>query len=315
MRSFLQTHVSRRTVMKGGLAAAVGLALGEGAMAADATSLPLITKAIPSSGEKLPVVGVGTNAYGVTAAGDIAARREVLQALSEVSGSVVDTARGYGESEVVIGQLLAELGNRGKLFIATKTPMGGDMSNGAAVLQDSFNRLRVDRVDLMQVHNFHGLDELMPVFQDWKKAGKIRYIGITTSMDAQYPQMKAAMQKYPLDFIQVDYSIGNRTADDEILPMARDKGVAVLVNMPLGGRRGNLLPKVADKQLPDWAAEIDVTSWAQFLLKYIIAHPTVTCVIPGMTKLTHLQDNLLAGRGRLPDAPMRKRMEQHWESL
>jgi aryl-alcohol dehydrogenase-like predicted oxidoreductase len=315
MRSFLQSHVSRRSLIKGGLAAAVGLALGERAMAADATSLPLITKSIPSSGEKLPVVGVGTNAYGVTTPEDIAARREVLEALSEVSGSVVDTARGYGESEVVIGQLLAELGNRGKLFIATKTPMGGDMSNGAAVLQDSFNRLRVDRVDLMQVHNFHGLDELMPVFQEWKQAGKIRYVGVTTSMDGQYPQMTAAMQKYPLDFIQVDYSIGNRDADDEILPLARDKGMAVLVNMPLGGRRGNLLPKVAGKPLPDWASEIDVTSWAQYLLKYIIGHPTVTCVIPGMTKLAHLQDNLRAGRGRLPDAPTRKRMEEYWESL
>jgi aryl-alcohol dehydrogenase-like predicted oxidoreductase len=315
MRSFLQSHVSRRSLIKGGLAAAVGLALGERAMAADATSLPLITKSIPSSGEKLPVVGVGTNAYGVTTPEDIAARREVLEALSEVSGSVVDTARGYGESEVVIGQLLAELGNRGKLFIATKTPMGGDMSNGAAVLQDSLNRLRVDRVDLMQVHNFHGLHELMPVFQEWKQAGKIRYVGITTSMDGQYPQMKAAMQKYPLDFIQVDYSIGNRDAGDEILPLARDKGMAVLVNMPLGGRRGNLFPTVAGKQLPDWASEIDVTSWAQYLLKYIIGHPTVTCVIPGMTKLAHLQDNLRAGRGRLPDAPTRKRMKEYWESL
>jgi aryl-alcohol dehydrogenase-like predicted oxidoreductase len=134
-------------------------------------------------------------------------------------------------------------------------------------------------------------------------------------MDGQYPQMKAAMQKYPLDFIQIDYSIGNRDADDEILPLARDKGMAVLVNMPLGGRRGNLLPTVAGKPLPDWASEIDVTSWAQYLLKYIIGHPTVTCVIPGMTKLAHLQDNLRAGRGRLPDAPTRKRMEEHWESL
>ncbi len=315
MRSILQSHISRRSIMQGGLTAAVGLALGEGAMAADAGSLPLITKEIPSSGEKLPVVGVGTNAYGVTAPEDIAARREVLKALSEVHGSVVDTARVYGESETVIGQLLADLGNRGKLFIATKTPMSGDMANGAAVLQDSFNRLRVDRVDLMQVHNFHGLDELMPVFQEWKKAGKIRYIGVTTSTDEQYPQMKTAMQKYPLDFIQVDYSIENRTAAAEILPLAQEKGMAVLVNVPLGGRRGNLLPKAAGKPLPDWASEIDVTSWPQFLLKYLIAHSAVTCVIPGMTKLTHLQDNLRAGRGRLPDAPMRKRMEQHWESL
>ena len=315
MRSFLHSHVSRRSVMKGGLAAAAGLALGEGAAAADPASLTLITRTIPSSGEKLPVVGVGTNAYGVTGPEEVAARRDVLKALADVSGSVVDTARGYGESEVVIGRLLAELGNRDRLFIATKTPMGGDMSNGAAVLQDSFDRLRVDRVDLMQVHNFHGLDELMPVFREWKQAGKIRYIGVTTSTDGQYPQMKAAMQRYPLDFIQVDFSIENRTADDEILPLARDKGMAVLVNVPLGGRRGNLLPKAAGKPLPDWASEIDVTSWAQFLLKYNIAHPAVTCVIPGMTKLTHLQDNLRAGRGRLPDAAMRRRMQQHWESL
>ena len=282
--------------------------------AADKT-LPLITKTIPSTGEKLPVVGIGTNAYSVTAPDELAARREVLQNLPELGGKVVDTARVYGQSEEVIGQIVAGLGNRDKLFIATKTPMGGDFSNVAAVLQESFRRLQVQRIDLMQIHNFQGTNELLPVMREWKQAGKIRYVGVTTSTEDQYPQMLEALGKYPLDFIQVDYSIENRGAEREILPLAKEKGVAVLVNMPLGGRRGNFMPKLADKKLPEWAAEYDAASWAQLLLKYNISHPVVTAVIPGTTKLSHLQDNQGAARGRLPDAAGRKRIEQLWEKI
>ncbi len=157
---------------------------------------------------------------------------------------------------------------------------------------------------------------LFPLLKEWKQAGKVRYIGVTTSNDEQYPQMLDALKTLPLDFIQVDYSIENRGAGEQILPLAQEKGVAVLVNMPLGGRRdGNLLTKVAGKALPPWAADIDVTSWAQLLLKYNISHPAVTAVIPGTTKLAHLRDNQLAARGRLPDAAMRKRIEQFWESV
>ena len=318
MRSLFSARASRRDVMKGGLAAGVGMtALGSlAAWGADSGStLPLITKAIPHGGEKLPVIGLGTNQYSVTAAEEVAARKEVLLNMPQLGGKLVDTARGYGEAEVVIGQLVKELGNRDKLFIATKTPMRGDLSQPAAVLEDSFKRLQVDRIDLMQIHNFNGINELFPVMKEWKQAKKIRYIGVTTSTDDQYPQMKDAIAKLPLDFIQVDYSIDNRGAGDEILPMALDKGIAVLVNVPLGGRRGNVLPKVAGKPLPAWAADFDVTSWAQLFLKYNISHPAVTAVIPGTTKLSHLQDNQRAGRGRLPDAAMRKKIEEFWATV
>lgn len=316
MSSLFETPVSRRSVMQGGLAAGLGMALDSlPASAAETTSLPLITKAIPSTGEKLPVVGLGTNAYSVTAPEEIAARREVLQHFPRLGAKIIDTARGYGESEVVLGNMIKELGIRDQVFIATKTPMRSDLSQASKELELALSRLQVSRLDLLQVHNFMGTDEYLPLFQEWKKAGKVRYIGVSTSTDQQYPQLLDAMKKYPLDFIQVDYSIENRGSETEILPLAQSKGIAVLINVPLGGRRGNLLPRVADQKLPDWAAEIDATSWAQVLLKYNISHPAVTAVIPGTTKLSHLEDNQRAARGRLPDAALRKRIEQFWESL
>lgn len=303
--------------MKNTLIGAAGVALAgsqmEGFAAAD--DLPLITRPIPSTGEQLPVVGLGTNAYSVTEPEEIAARREVLKHFPELGAKVIDSARGYGESEVVIGQLLTELGIRDKIFLATKTPNRGEVSTDVSVLEESLRRLRTDRIDLLQIHNFHGIKELLPAFLEWKQAGKIRYIGVSTSTDDQYPQLRDAIQKLPLDFIQVDYSIDNRGAAEEILPLAKDKGLGVLVNVPLGGRRGNLLPKVAQKPLPSWAAEIDVTSWAQLLLKYVISHPAVTAVIPGTTKLAHLRDNQRAARGRLPDASLRKRIEDLWATV
>jgi aryl-alcohol dehydrogenase-like predicted oxidoreductase len=157
--------------------------------------------------------------------------------------------------------------------------------------------------------------ELFPVLLEMKQAQKVRYVGVTTSTDDQYPQLKNAIAKLPLDFIQVDYSIDNRGAADEILPMARDKGLAVLINVPLGGRRGNVLSRLAGKPLPAYAAEVDATSWAQLLLKYNVSHPAVTAVIPGTTKLSHLEDNQRAGRGRLPDAAMRTQLEEFWATV
>jgi aryl-alcohol dehydrogenase-like predicted oxidoreductase len=304
--------VSRRAVLAGGIGVALGSRLA--LAAAQASSLPPITKPIPSSGEKLPVVGIGTNQYSVTAPDEIAARREVLEHLPKLGGKVVDTAWRYGDSEIVIGNLVKQLGNRDKLFIATKTPTPGEGPAGAAALELCFTRLQMQRIDLVQIHSFRGLDELFPVLIDAKKAGKIRYTGVTTSTDRQYPQMVEALQKRPLDFIQVDYSIENQGAES-ILQLAKDKGVAVLINVPLGGRGGSLLTKVKGKPLPAWAAEIDAASWPQLLLKYTIAHPAVTAVIPGTTKVSHLEDNQLAGRGRLPDAAFRKKIEQYWASI
>lgn len=316
--------VSRRSIVQGALATGIGLALGgsvaaaaevAGKQAAKGGNLPVITKPIPSTGEMLPVVGLGTNQYSVTAPEDIAARREVLKHFPELGAKVIDTARAYGESEVVIGKLLEELGNRDQIFLATKTPIRGDVAPGDGELQLAFERLQTDRIDLLQIHNFHEIDTLFPRLLEWKQAKKVRYVGITTSTDAQYPQVLDALNKLKLDFLQVDYSIDNRGAEEKILPLAREKGVAVLINVPLGGRRGNVLSKVAGKPLPAWAADYDATSWAQLFLKYNISHPAVTAVIPGTTKLAHLRDNQLAGRGRLPDANGRKRIEDFWDSL
>jgi aryl-alcohol dehydrogenase-like predicted oxidoreductase len=308
--------VSRRAVVAGALAGGLSLALGSrlALAATKAASLPSITKPIPSSGEQIPVVGIGTNQYSVTAPDEIAARREVLEHLPRLGGKVVDTAWRYGDSEIVIGNLVRQLGNRDKLFIATKTATPGDGPTGAAALEQSFKRLQMPKIDLVQIHSFRGMEELFPLLVDAKKAGKIRYIGVTTSSDQQYPQMLEALQKRALDFIQVDYSIENQGAEN-ILQLARDKGVAVLINVPFGGRGGSLLSKVKNKPLPAWAAEIDAASWPQLLLKYTIAHPAVTAVIPGTTKLSHLEDNQLAGRGRLPDAAFRKRIEQYWATV
>jgi len=317
MSSIFDTRMTRRTAMKNGVAAGVALGMTPWAVwAAQTAALPQITKTIPSSGEKLPVIGLGTNQYSVTDPAEIAARREVLKHFPELGAKVIDTARGYGEAEVGISNLLKELGSRDKIFLATKTQIRGQVLPGDGELEASLKRLQTNKLDLFQIRNFNGIDELFPKLQEWKKAGKVRYIGITTSTDNQYPDMKAALNKWPMDFIQVDYSIDNRGAADEILPLAQDKGAAVLINVPLGGRRGSVLSKVSNKPVPEWAtAELDVTSWAQLFLKYNISHPAVTAVIPGTTKLAHLEDNQRAGRGRLPTAAQRKKIEELWASV
>jgi len=264
----------------------------------------LITRAIPASGEKLPAIGIGTDAFSEGAREDI---RAELRRMSELGGTVIDTSDDYGDSEAIIGEALAGLGIRDKTFLATKISGGG----GAEVFERSLQRLRTPRVDLLQVHNLNGVDQLVPAMQQWKKAGRIRYYGITTSRNGQHAQMLEIMRHYPLDFIQVDYSIANRDAAAGILPLAIERRVAVLVNLPFG--RSSLFREAAGRQLPPWAADIDVASWAQFFLKYVISHEAVTCAIPGSTRIDHLVDNQAAGRGRLPDAAMRRRMEQFWD--
>lgn len=299
--------------MTAGIAGILGGARTALAQKADAAP---ILKSIPSSSEKIPVIGLGTNAYGVTDPAELAARKEVLQKMAGLGGRVIDTANAYGRSEEVIGELLAALGNRRDYFLATKTPISGDIPDPKAAIEESLRRLRTDRVELLQVHNLNAWQKQLPVFREYKQAGKIRYLGITTSQDEQYDGMLEVMRAEKLDFIQVDYSLGNRGAEEKILPLAGEKGIAVLVNLPLGGRRGgSLLAKLSGKELPPWAGEIGATSWAQLLLKYVVAHPAVTCAIPGTTKLKHAEDNQAAGRGVLPDAAMRKRIEAFWDSL
>ena len=318
MQDATRFRISRRQALRAGVAACVAAATHRAfASPADAGANAVVTKPIPSTGERLPVIGLGTNNYSVASAEDLAPRREVLRRMAELGGKVVDTAPAYGRSEIVLGDLMAELGNRDRFFLATKvTAPDGDLARGRAMLEDSFRRLRTQRIDLMQVHNLDGVDALMPALREMKDAKRIRYVGITTSNDEQYPQMIEAMRRHALDFIQVDYSIDNRAAAAQILPLAQERGLAVLVNMPFGGRRsGNLFRRLADRELPPWAAEAGARSWAQFLLRYVASHPAVTCVIPGTHRVAHLEDNQGAARGALPDAAMRKRMEEYWATV
>lgn len=308
------SKLSRRAAIAAGVAAGTAWALAGAANAPSAPSLPVIRKPIPSTREMLPVVGVGTNNFTADSPDELAARRAVLQKLSQVGGSVVDTAAIYGQSEEVIGKDMTDLHLRDRLFLSTKVWVrGGGLEQGKSQIEASFKNLQTPRIDLLHVHNLAFADAMIPVLQQLKHAGRIRYVGMTTSSAGQHAEMLAAMKTHPVDFIQVDYSIGNRVAADDILPLALDKGIAVMLNIPFG--RANLLRKASSHPLPDWAAEIDATSWAQVMLKYALSHPAVTCAVPGTTQVVHLEDNLAGGRGRLPDAALRRRMEQTWDAL
>ena len=296
----------RRSLIAGVVAAGVSSLLGRTLRAAEsaATSLPLITRPIPSSGESLPAIGIGTDSFSESARDAIQAE---LGRMAELGGTVIDTAAAYGDSEALIGDALADLGTRARMFLATKLVADG----GAESFTRSLERLKTDHVDLLQVHNLNGVATLLPTLLLWKKEKKIRYIGVTTSRVRQHAELIATMRAYPLDFIQMDYSIANREAAATLLPLAAERRIAVLVNLPFG--RSSLFRDAAGRPLPPWAGDIDVKSWAQYFLKYVISHPAVTCAIPGSTQVSHLIDNQGAGRGRLPDEPLRRRMEEYWD--
>jgi len=287
--------------------AGIGALLGRGLAAAEpaASGLALIAKPIPSSGEPLPAIGIGTDSFRESAREEI---RAELGRMSELGATVIDTAAAYGDSEALIGDALAHFGTRAEMFLATKLVASGGVESFARSLE----RLKTDHVDLLQVHNLNGVATILPAMQQWKKEKKIRYIGVTTSRASQHADMIAAMRANPLDFIQVDYSIANRDAAVTILPLAAERRIAVLVNLPFA--RSSLFREAAGRPLPPWAANIDVKSWAQFFLKYVISHPAVTCAIPGSTRVSHLIDNQGAGCGRLPDESMRRRMEEYWDN-
>ena len=296
----------RRSLIAGVMAASVSSLLGRTLRAAEsaATSLPLITRPIPSSGESLPAIGIGTDSFSESARDAIQAE---LGRMAELGGTVIDTAAAYGDSEALIGDALADLGTRARMFLATKLVADG----GAESFTRSLERLKTDHVDLLQVHNLNGVATLLPTLLLWKKEKKIRYIGVTTSRVRQHAELIATMRAYPLDFIQMDYSIANREAAATLLPLAAERRIAVLVNLPFG--RSSLFRDAAGRPLPPWAGDIDVKSWAQYFLKYVISHPAVTCAIPGSTQVSHLIDNQDAGRGRLPDESLRRRMEEYWD--
>jgi aryl-alcohol dehydrogenase-like predicted oxidoreductase len=312
MASKYSPFLSRRDALCGGLLAGFAASYLRPSRAADSlNSAMLITKAIPASGETLPAIGLGTDSFRASESDAI---RDEIKRMHELGGSVIDTAAAYGDSEALIGNALETLGIRDRMFIATKLTADGFFGGGGeASFQRSLERLKTQRLDLLQVHNLNGVDTLMPLLQQWKKAGKIRYLGVTTSRVSQHGDIVEAMRKYPLDFIQVDYSIANREAAASVFPVALERRVAVLANLPLA--RAALIGQAGERKLPDWAADIDVSSWSQFFLKYVISHPVVTCAIPGSTRVAHLQDNQAAARGRLPDAAMRSKMEKFWDEL
>ena len=291
-------------------AGAIGLSGGWNSLMA--AHHELIKTTIPSTGQQVPSVGLGTVKFrGDPSSAEMAPFKETLQKFYSLGGSLVDTSPNYGNSEEVLGHLLAELGIRDKVFMATKVDRE-DQAEGIKRMEGSFKRLG-GNIDLMQVHNLRGTDVELETMQAWKDEGRIKYIGITTHRVSQHEEIERYMRKYPLDFIQINYSMADQAAADRLLPLAQDKGIAVLVNRPFG--KGELFGAVKGVKLPDWAAEIDAKSWGQVFLKYIISHPAATIPIPGTSKPHHAEDNMAAMTGRLPTVELRSEMATFIKTL
>jgi diketogulonate reductase-like aldo/keto reductase len=313
--------ITRRDALRLGAGALAGAALAPGLMACgtdgEATGsapLELIRKRIPSSGEEIPAVGMGTwQTFMVEQTEEeLAPLREVLRTFYEMGGRVLDSSPMYDPAEEVSGRLAAELGIVDDLWIATKVWTEGRVE-GIAQMERSMAELRRENIELMQVHNLVDAEVHLETLQEWKEGGRFRYIGITNTSRQRYPAVEAILDDDRLDFIQVNYSLGERESGERILPKARERGVGVVVARPFGG--GNLFPLVRDRTLPEWAADFDCTAWSQFFLKYIISHPAVTCAIPATSNPSHMRDNMGGGMGRLPDEATRRRMEELIDSF
>ena len=310
-----RTDLKRRRALAGFAGAVLASVLSRFPSAAVAAEEPLMTRPIPHGGERLPIVGIGT-AVIFDFEGDAekyAARKEVIRRLAAGGGRLIDTAHAYGRAEDRLGEIVAELGARDKLFLATKFSYASDRADATASMRDSLRRLKTNRVDLMQAWNVGDGSYTLDLLREWKQQGLCRYVGVTTSSLRQYDAIGKVVAREKPDFLQVNYSLGAREAEQALLPAARDAVAAVLVNLPFG--RNSLFRKAGGRPLPDFAAEFDARTWAQFFLKFILAHPAVTAVIPGTDKPEYMLDNLQAGRGPLPDAAMRKRIVQYWDSL
>jgi diketogulonate reductase-like aldo/keto reductase len=271
-------------------------------------------RAIPASGERLPVIGVGTwQTFDV--GGDAAARtalQEVLRMFFAGGGRVVDSSPMYGSSESVVGDLCERLGICEPLFMASKIYTQG-REEGLRGMQRSIERMRAGRMDLMQVHNLLDVEAHTPTLREWKAAKRVRYIGITHYAAFAYPEVERLLKTKQYDFLQINYSLGESESERRLLPLAQELGVAVIANRPFA--EGAMFRRVRGKPLPAWAAELGIASWAQYFLKWIVSHPAVTCAIPGTGKPEHMADNLNAGFGPLPDAAQRARMAQYYASL
>jgi len=282
----------------------------------------LITRAIPKTGEELPIVGLGSSATfrSVAQSDDISALTDVINTLLENGGTVFDTAPSYGASEEVGGQIARDAGVTKRIFWATKVNVvqrgssgGADADAARAQVERSFKHIGKDPVDLIQVHNLADLPTQMGIIKELKGDGRIRYIGTTSTRTSRYPDLEKAMRDYPIDFIGVDYAVDNRASAERILPLAQELGIAVLIYVPFG--RSRLFSRVSGMDVPDWAKEFGAESWGQFFIKYAAAHPATTCVTPATSKAKHMLDNIGAAYGELPDKAMLRKMEELVDGL
>jgi aryl-alcohol dehydrogenase-like predicted oxidoreductase len=307
-------QISRRHFLK--TTAGIGAAMLLPQNLATAQSEPLLQKKIPSSGEMIPIIGLGTarRYEEVKTEAEKIPLRETILKFKEVGLKVIDSSPSYGTAEAVVGEIVDGLKIRDSLFLATKVSLREiGREQGIAQIEQSFKKLRTNKIDLIAVHNLRDTQVQLRTLREMKQAGRIRYVGITTSFDNQYGEFERTMKNETLDFIQVDYALDNRDAGERIIPLAADRGIAVMINLPFG--RGRLFNAVQGKKLPQWASEFDCASWAQFFLKYIVSHPAITCAVPGMAKAEYVTDNVGAARGRLPDAAMRRHMEQFIDAI
>lgn len=294
--------ISRRTVVK-----ALGVAGMAALSPARGENQAIHRRPVLSSGETIPVIGLGTSrTFNVEPDSEqIAPLLAVVETFFDRGGTLIDSSPMYGRAEAVSGELVARARQADGVFAATKVWTDGAAA-GVEQMDRSFELMGVDVMDLMQIHNLRDWRAHMKTLRAWKESGKIRYIGVTTSRASQYEAFAEVMRSEPLDFVQLNYSMGEREAEEVLLPLAADKGISTLINRPY--MRGVLFSRVKDKPLPDWAREIGVNSWGQFFLKFILAHPAVTCIIPATSKVHHMRDNMAGGYGAIPDPGLRRRM-------
>lgn len=310
--------LTRRELLRLGAAAGAGLVFHRDLLAAPLRAGPQqqLLRTIPSSGEKIPAVGLGTAFSFSSAARDAEERaslKEVIRLLTDLGGSVIDTAPSYGVSETVVGELVRDIGNADKIFTATKISGARSREQGMQEQEQSEQRLAPQKIDLNQVHNLGNWQEILPLLRELKQAGRIRYLGVTTSSNRQYEELERILRQEQLDFVQVDYAIDNRDVEERLLPLAADRGMATMINGPFG--RTRLFRRVGDRAVPDWAKEFGADSWARFFLKWLLGNPAVTVVIPGTSNPEHMKDNMGAGLGRLPNEEERKRMADFIDAL
>lgn len=313
--------MNRRELLKYTAAAGTALTLDAGTLLAKEPGT-LLKRAIPSSGEMLPMMGLGSSATFSRMAGtdEIEPLSDVLRTLVENGGSVFDTAPSYGDAEEVAGEIVNELGIADKVFWATKVnavPRGSrepaDPEAVRAQIETSFDRIGTPSIDLIQVHNLADIPTQLGILKELKEEGRVRYIGTTSTSSANYDYLAEVMRNEPLDFIGVDYAVDNLTSAETILPLAADRGIAVLVYLPFG--RTRLWQRTAGREVPEWASEFDAETWAQFFLKFIAAHPAVTAITPATSKPHHMADNIKGAIGRLPDRKMQQRMVDYVDAL